>query len=289
MKRFALQRRSAALAATVVAAAGLVACTTPWPQQPPATTTTTQVTTTSEESTTTTEEPTTTSTSTTTTTEEPTTTSTSTTTSTTSTTTTTSTTSTSTTTTTTLPAAPVHTPVSLTCQASAIGQTSVSDMESGVTTLAPSSVASGSTFQVELTADPIEVPTEAGGFSLRRLSNVQVRFQVPAGATFLSATLSGGSNLGSGTPSVSSSSGIVTLSVPGPLSPGTTAVLPKVTATLQATGAPGTVLPARLAGNSYGNPSISFTAVVRVLFSDVSAPTNCYAPSNPVLATTTIS
>jgi dehydratase len=162
-------------------------------------------------------------------------------------------------------------------------------MSSGVTALAPATAASGSNFAVQLTADPIDVPTEAGGYAIKRLSNVKIRFQVPAGASFVGATLSGGSNLGSGTPTVSASGSVVTMTIPGPLAPGTTAVLPTVTATLKATGTAGTVLRAQLAGSSYSSPSISFTATVRVLFFDTDAPTNCYAPTNPILASTTIS
>jgi len=162
-------------------------------------------------------------------------------------------------------------------------------MSSGVTALAPGSVPQGSNFTVKLTADPIEVPTSGGGYPINRLSNVKIRFLVPPGASFVSASLSGGSNLGSGTPTVTASGNVVTLTVPGPLAPGSTAVLPTVTATLKATGSAGTVLPAQLAGSSYSDPSISFTANLTVVFFSVDAPTNCYAPTNPVLASTTIS
>jgi dehydratase len=111
---------------------------------------------------------------------------------------------------------------------------------------------------------------------------------LPPGTSFVGATLSGGSGLGTGTPTVSSSGGVVTLLVPGLLAPGSSAVLPTVTAILQATGTPGTVLHARLSGTGYADPAITFTAVVRVLFFDVEGPTYCYAPTNPVLASTTI-
>jgi dehydratase len=162
-------------------------------------------------------------------------------------------------------------------------------MESGVTALAPATVASGANFVVELTADAVNVPTEGGGYPIKRLTDLKVRFQLPAGTSFVSATLSGGSNLGSGTRTVTASGNVVTLTVPGPLAPGTTAVLPKVTTTLKATGAAGTVLQARLAGSSYANPSITFNAVVSAIFGiEVTAATNCYAPTNPVIATTTI-
>ena len=204
-------------------------------------------------------------------------------------TTTTSTTTTSTTTTTTVPSGPTYTPISMSCSTSAAGQTSYDTLGTGVTTEAPATAAPGQAFDVVLTADPIDVPTSGGGYPIKNLTDVRVRFALPSGASFVGATLSGGSALGSGTPTVTLSGTTVVLTVPGPLAPGTTAVLPTVTATLQATGTSGTALPAQLAGTGYGDPSITFTALVHVLFFDVSAPSNCYAPTNPVLATTTIS
>ncbi|MCO5318000.1 MAG: hypothetical protein M9942_06125 [Microthrixaceae bacterium] len=168
-----------------------------------------------------------------------------------------------------------------------LGDAAISDLDTGVTIDAPASVAQGDTFQVEMTADPIDIPTTGGGFNISYLRDLKVRFDVPAGSTFVGATVSGGSNLGSGTPSVSSSGGQIVLTVPGQLAPGTTAVLPTVTATLQATGASGTQIQARMSGSGYSDPAITFTARVAVLFG-IDANTSCYAPVNPVLATTDI-
>jgi len=181
----------------------------------------------------------------------------------------------------------VRTALAASCQGSALGQTSVSPFDTGVSLLAPSSVARNSTFQVRLTADPIVVPTTGGGFNITNLNTVKVRFDLPAGATFVSASLSGGSNLGSGAPTVALSGSQVVLSIPGNLLPGTTATLPTVTATLSASGASGTVLPWKLSGSSYASPGITFTARVQVLLG-VSVATSCFASPNPVLGTTTI-
>lgn len=282
MNRTSNLRRAALSVGVAGVAVVALACA---PPTPPGGTTTTTSTTTS-----TTEAPTTTTS--TTTTEAPTTTTTSTTTSTTTTSTTTTTTTTTTVppTTTTAPPSPVSTPVSFDCRTQASISTSFNTLQNGVTSLGPTSVPAGQNFQVTLTPAPIEVPTTGGGYPIRNLNTVRVRFTVPAGATFVSATLSGGSNLGTGAPSVAHSGGIVTLSVPGQLAPGTTAVLPTVTVTLNASGAPGTVLDARFAGNSYDNPSIQFTAVVGVpLLGNISGTTRCFSPLNPVVATTTIS
>ncbi|MFZ4517159.1 MAG: cyclodehydratase [Microthrixaceae bacterium] len=183
----------------------------------------------------------------------------------------------------------MRTALAATCQASAAGTTSNSPFNSGVTYEGPTTVAAGSNFQVKLTADPVPVPTTAGGYNINNLRDLVIRFKVPAGAQFVGATLAGGANLGNrAAPSVALNGPNVQLTVPGYLAPGSNAVLPTVTATLKATGAAGTVLPAQLAGTSYGDPGISFTANVTVLFFGVDAPTNCYVPTNPVLGSVTI-
>ncbi len=71
--------------------------------------------------------------------------------------------------------------------------------------------------------------------------------------------------------------------------PADAVLLPTVTATFQATGPVGTVLPARMTGTSYANPGITFTGTVQVPFlGNQSANSSCYAPVNPVLASTEI-
>jgi dehydratase len=159
-----------------------------------------------------------------------------------------------------------------------------------VTALIPPTAAAGQDFQVELTADPIVVPTSGGGYPIQKLANVQIRFDLPAGATYKSATLSGGANLGTGVPTVSLSGSLIILKVPGNLAPGTTAILPKVTVTLTATGAAGTSLPQRLHGTSYGDWGIFFAATVSniPLFGTATANTNCYASPNQSLGATVI-
>jgi dehydratase len=163
-------------------------------------------------------------------------------------------------------------------------------LSTGVAILVPPTATQGSTFQAKLTADPIIVPTTGGGYSISNLNTVKVRFDVPAGATFVSASLSGGSNLGSGVPSVALSGSQVVLSIPGNLAPGTTATLPTVTDTFTASGAASTALPWKLSGTSYGSPGITFTARVSgvPLLGSINVATSCYGSPNPVLATTTI-
>ena len=196
------------------------------------------------------------------------------------------------TTTTTVPG-PVRTAIAATCQGSAIGQTQTSALSTGVSLLAPATATAGSTFQAKLTADPIIVPSTAGAnneYSIQNLNTIKVRFDVPAGATFVSASLSGGSNLGTGAPTVALSGSQVVVSIPGNLAPGTTATLPTVTATFTASGAVSTSLPWKLSGTSYSNPGITFTArVSNVPFlGTINVATSCYGNPNPVLGTTTI-
>ncbi len=252
-----LRTRRAAVAAAVILVA--VACAPPTPPSTGTTTTTSPTTTTS----------------------------TSTTTSTTTTTTTTTTTSTSTTTTTTTtPPGPAitYTEVNLACRATFLFITQDTTMTVGLTTIAPSSVASGSGFAISITADPIPVPTSGGGQTINYLSNLIARFKIPAGSTYQSATIVGGSNLGSGTPTITTSGGNVVLTVPGRLNGGTTATLPTVTANFTASGAPGSTIVTNLGGSSYGNPGFSFNANTGL----GNVQTNCYANPNPGLSTTNV-
>ena len=76
------------------------------------------------------------------------------------------------------------------------------------------------------------------------------------------------------------------LTVPGDLAPGVTAVLPTVTATLQATGAAGASIETKLAGTAYNDPAITWTVQVQLF--GITANSSCYAPVNPVLSTTAI-
>ena len=194
-----------------------------------------------------------------------------------------------TTTTTPPPAEPLYTPVAMSCLTSAMGQSSYDTNNTGATVLAPRSVAAGGDFVVEVTPDPVNVPTSGGGYSIGSLTNLRVSLAVPAGATFVSGTASGGSNLGSGTPTVTQSGGKVTLTVPGPLAPGSTAVLPKLDLTFMATGGPGTLIESKFAGTSYSNPGLVFTvAVTGTPIGTITATSNCYAAANPVLATTEV-
>lgn len=173
-------------------------------------------------------------------------------------------------------------------QASAAGQTSDSTLSVPLTTTAPSSVAAGGAVSDSLAPGAVTVPTSVNGYTVKQIQDIALQIPVPANSTYVSATLSGGSNLGSGTPTVSESNGVVTATVPGPIPGGTTFTLPTLTLNLTA-GSSGSSIQLQLAGSSYSSPGLTFTAVVTVFFFDVNASAAGYPNPNPVLATTTIS
>ena len=194
-------------------------------------------------------------------------------------------------TTTTLPPTEVYTAVDKTCKTSAAGQTSYDANATGATVAAPASVAAGSTFEIELTPDPMNVPTSGGGYPISYIANLYYKFTIPAGTNFLGATLSGGSNLGAGAPTVSENGGEIVLFVPGALAPGVTANFPRITAQLEATGAPGSTVDTQFAGTSYTDASLIFsTRVSNVpLLGSITTTSYCYATAgNAVLSTTNI-
>jgi dehydratase len=173
-------------------------------------------------------------------------------------------------------------------QASAAGQTATLTLSVQVSGSAPSTVAAGADFSANLSVGSITVPTSASGYTIKQLQNIDLKLPVPANSTYVSASLSGGSNLGSGTPSVSESSGILDIKVPGPIAAGTTFTLPTLTLGLQA-GASGSTINTTLSGTSYSDPGLTFTAVLNVLFFTVNASTVGYPASNPTLTSTQVS
>ena len=179
-----------------------------------------------------------------------------------------------------------HTPLSLTCRAVAGIIQRVNPMENGAVVLGPETVGSGDEFTVSVTLDPIDVPTVGDGFPIVGLYDYKVNFKIPEGTELVSATWSGGANLGAGLPTIAATSGgVVTLSTPGPFAPGTSVVLPTVELTLTATAAPGSLVAVSLAGSSYADPTMRFVAKADVLGNITDGTTTCYLPVNPVLAT----
>ncbi|SEF80996.1 dehydratase [Actinacidiphila yanglinensis] len=180
-------------------------------------------------------------------------------------------------------------PLTLACQATPpIVSAETFTIDAGVNGTAPATVAAGSAFTVTLAPDAITVPGSVNGNTVNSISSLKLTAPVPANATLNTETLSGGSGLGSGTPSVSVSGGTLTMTVPGPISGGSTFTLPTLDLGLTA-GASGTTVQTQLAGSSYSSPGLTFTANVTSSIFTVNAPTACYPSPNPVLTTTTVS
>src|SRR3569833_1898132 len=176
------------------------------------------------------------------------------------------------------------------CQANPpIGSSQELTLGSTMDTTAPTDVSVGDIFEVVFAAHPLTVPATAAGYHLNNLRNVKLSVPVPAGATYQSASLRGGSNLGSGGATVAQANGVVTMSVPGPISGGATFQFPALHVSLAASGAPGSTVQTKEAGTSFGNPGLQFTANVHVspgIEPDV--PAKCFPKSSPVLSSTTI-
>lgn len=185
-------------------------------------------------------------------------------------------------------AAEAQTAVTYDYQASALGQTATGTITAQVTATAPSSVAAGSAFGVTVSVGSITVPSSASGYTLKQIQNLVLDLPVPSDSTYVSSSLSGGSNDGSGTPSVSESNGEVSIDIPGPIAGGTTFTLPTLTLDLTAGAAGGTV-ETTLGGTGYSDPGLTFTAVLNVAFFSVDASAVGYPAASPVLTTTSIS
>jgi dehydratase len=180
-------------------------------------------------------------------------------------------------------------PTSFDCQARPpIGSPERLTLPASVQADAPATVTVGQTFEVTLAPDPMTVPADAGGNTVNNLRNLALKVPVPAGSTYQSAALTGGSNLGSGTPTVSQAGNVVAVTVPGPIKGGATMQLPALHLTLTASGAPDTTIETHVAGASYDNPGLTFTANVTVGFLTLNVPTSCFANPSPMFTSTTI-
>jgi dehydratase len=178
------------------------------------------------------------------------------------------------------------TSVTYDCQASALGQTGSFTVSASVTATAPSTVAADSALTITESVGSITVPSSASGYTVKSINGIKLKVPVPTNSTYDSASLAGGSNYGSGKPSVSEGSGVITISIPGPINAGTTFTLPTLTLKLTS-GASGTIV-SSLSGTSYSNPGLTFTAVISVIGISVNANAVGYPSSTPSFTSTTI-
>ncbi|GAB1692457.1 cyclodehydratase [Krasilnikovia sp. M28-CT-15] len=183
-------------------------------------------------------------------------------------------------------------PVAVTwdCQAQPpIGGPQQLNLDTPITGSAPTSVPAGSDFEISAESSPVTIPASAGGNTIRFLKDLQVRTPVPGGTALRGVTLTGGSNLGTGIPTTSVSNGLVILTVPGPLAAGSTIQLPTIHLAVTATAAAGSTITSTLAGTSYADPGLTFTANVKILFGGIDVPAHCYTAPSPVLTSTVVS
>ncbi|MGC7094141.1 cyclase [Amycolatopsis lurida] len=150
---------------------------------------------------------------------------------------------------------------------------------------APETVAPGGALTVVVDPAPNEVPADVSGYKIKHIKNFALKIPIPANSTFVDASLSGGSGLGSTPPKLEVANGVGTLSFPGPLNGGATFELPTVTVNLTA-GQSGTI-ETKLGGTSYADPGLTFDTVVTQIV-DITAPTACFPNPSPVFTTTTI-
>jgi dehydratase len=187
------------------------------------------------------------------------------------------------------PASAATVPVTFDCEAHPpIGSPTQFTLDSTIQADAPATVAAGATFEATLAPDAMVVPSQTAGYNVNELKDLTLQIPVPANSTYQAATLTGGSNLGTGTPTVDEADNVVTVTVPGPLAGGSTVTLPVLHLTLVASGAAGTTIETHLAGTSYIDPGLRFTANVKVSFFTVDVPTSCFANPAPTFTSTTI-
>jgi dehydratase len=170
-------------------------------------------------------------------------------------------------------------------RATAVGQTAELTLDQGVDAAAPATVAPGGALAVTIDPAPNTVPATGGGYTISEINTIALKLPVPANSTFVSASLSGGSGLGSTPPTVGQVGNDVVLNVKGPIKGGAAFELPTVTINLTA-GSSGTI-ESKLGGTSYDDPGLTFNAVVLVVF-PITAPAKGYPDPNPVLTSTTI-
>ena len=167
-------------------------------------------------------------------------------------------------------------------QASALGQTAELTLDQDIDSTAPATVAPGGAVQVVIDPAPNEVPAEGGGYQIREIKNLALAMPVPANSTFVSASVSGGSHPAT----VALEGNEIVLRVAGPMAGGQSFELPTVTVNLTA-GQSGAI-ETTLAGTSYDDPGLTFTAVIIAFGFPIDAAATAYPSPSPVLTTTTI-
>jgi dehydratase len=184
-----------------------------------------------------------------------------------------------------LPAVAGPAAVSYTCQADTKFGHQHFSLRQGVGASAPAVVKPGATFDIVVNADPGSLPGEVKGFKVKEVRDLSLRVPIPANSSYVGATLSGGSGLGS-TPSVEAANGVVTIKVAGPIPGGAGYHLPSLTVKLKA-GRSGSI-ETRLQGTSFDDPGLNLQATIKWKFVTIKSAVACYPDPNSPLTHTDI-
>lgn len=175
------------------------------------------------------------------------------------------------------------------CQATP-GGTDPDGLQPSYEVTAPQAVTPGAQYVVTVVPEAFTLDASGSGGTVTQLTNMVWRVQVPANATIVSHSIAGWADIGSGTPTSALAGNIVSVTIPGPILAGSPATLPTLTLRLQATGALGTRVEPRIAGTSYANPGLSFTARVDLgWLGIVDSALKCFPSPSPALHSTLIS
>ncbi|MGW4947553.1 hypothetical protein ACWEOZ_38885 [Actinoplanes sp. NPDC004185] len=152
---------------------------------------------------------------------------------------------------------------------------------------APTSATKNSVFVASGGSQPWTVPSDVNGQAVTEVVDYELDLVVSSNATVLNATASGGSNLGSGTPSVTRNGNVATLRIPGPLTPGSIVELPTLNFTIRAGATAGSVT-TTLGGVSYSEPGVRMVGTVLTGESPTTSPAACYPPEAVRLTQTVV-
>lgn len=163
-------------------------------------------------------------------------------------------------------------------------------------TEAPQAVAPAQEFDAKVVPAPFSFdgnPTSNG--RVTQISNLVWKVAVPAGTDLEGATIADWANVGAGTPTVATTSSVVTVTVPGPMASSTTAApnsitLPALSLKLKATGALQSKIALKISGTSTSSPGLTYAAKVTGTPIGTLNPTfSCFPNPSPVLHSTLVS
>ncbi|TDU88615.1 dehydratase [Kribbella voronezhensis] len=175
--------------------------------------------------------------------------------------------------------------LSYTCQADTKFGHQHFSLRQGVGASAPAVVQPGAVFDIVVEANAGSLPGEVKGFKVKEVRDLSLRVPVPANSSYVGATLTGGSGLGS-TPTVEAANGVVTIKVSGPIPGGAGYQLPRLIVKLRA-GRSGAI-ETRLQGSSFDNPGLNLQATIKWKFVTIKSAVACYPDPNTPLTHTDI-